>query len=200
MANADTPFGLKLVGGVGPVQPRVQPYFVNSSYATALFIGDPVVKSGTSNTAVVSAVGAGTFDVGMLPEVEKCVAGTGTITGVIVGVYPTTRDSATSSAASTEAIVMVCDDPNAVYEIQADAAIAAADIGLNADPVFTHAGSTTTGLSGVELGGSSKNTTNSLQLRILRQVNRVDNEPNVIHNKVLVQINQSSEVDTATGL
>ena len=46
MANTDSPFGLR------PIRHRngaayngaANPYYINSTYATALFIGDPVVK------------------------------------------------------------------------------------------------------------------------------------------------------------
>lgn len=205
MANLDTPMGLQLVGkgGASGFNARVRPYYVPASYETAIFIGDPVVKTGTANTAVVRAVGAGEFDVGMLPEVNVATVGdTNAITGVCVGVAPTTRDSTVYRAADTEAIIFVCDDPDAEFEIQADGAIPATSIGLNAVLIATHSGSTSTGISGMELDTTSDppaaDGTN--QLLILRQSPRIGNEPNLIHNKILVKIINHTEAQGNLGV
>src|SRR5690606_25327210 len=131
-------------------------------YATALYIGDPVVKvAGGSNAAAVSAPGAGSFGIGTLPSVEKTVAGdvdgaTKAITGVIVGFAALPGDLGKNyNPASTERIAFVADDPDLIFEIQADGAVPAASMGLNAVFIMTHAGSTYTGLSGVELDTTS---------------------------------------------
>ena len=88
MANADTPFGLRPVRhrNGAPYNGAVTAYYVPASYGTALFIGDAVTKTGTSNTVEVEAPGAGSFPVGTLPAVNKTAAGDGNaITGVVVG-------------------------------------------------------------------------------------------------------------------
>jgi hypothetical protein len=206
MANTDTPFGLRPVrhrNGT-PWNGKVRPYFIPSTYATALYIGDPVVKTGTSNTARVAAPQVGTFAIGTLPEVNKATAGDGNaITGVIVG-FATNPDSLGTvyGAASTARVAMVCDDPSVVFEIQADGAIPAASVGLNAVLIYTHAGSNFTGLSGAELDTTSDAPAAdaSNQLTILRIVNREDNTPNLIHNKVEVAINQHTEATGAIGI
>jgi len=206
MANNDTPFGLK------PLRHRngaayngsFNCYYAPSTYGTALFIGDPVVKTGTANTAEVTASGAGTFDIGTLPEINKATAGDGNaITGVVVGFAPDPDNlSAVYGAASTARVVYVADDPDLVFEIQADGAIAATSIGLNAVLIYTHLGSTTTGLSGAELDTTSDvpAADASNQLTIQRIVNRAGNEPNLIHNKVEVKINNHTEAHAALGI
>jgi len=206
MANVDTPFGLKPLRykGGGPYNGAVNPYFIKSDYATALYIGDPVVKTGTSNTAAVSAPGAGSFGIGTLPEINKTAAGdvdgaTKRITGVIVGFAPLATDlNKNYNPASTERIAYVCDDPDVVFEIQADGAVAAASVGLNAVLIYTHSGSTTTGLSGAELDTTSDapEANASNQLIILRASNREDNDTTLTHAKVEVMINAHTE---ATG-
>ena len=206
MANNDTPFGLK------PIRHRngaayngaVNPYYIAAGYATALYIGDPVIKTGTANTAVVNAVSVGQFDIGTLPEIEKATAGdTYPITGVIVGFAPDpTNLGRIYNPASTARVALVCDDPDVVFEIQADGAIAATSIGLNAVLIYTHSGSTVSGLSGVELDTTSDAPAAdaSNQLTIQRIVNRPGNEPNVIHNKIEVKINQHTEANNTLGI
>lgn len=201
MANADTPFGLRAVGHpVGLSKASVRAYAVPSTYATDLFPGDPVVVTGTANTAEVSAPGIGTMQPGTLREVNKSAAGSGNaITGVIVGVAadPDAR-SRRYLPASTGGVVLVNDDPRTEYEVQADEAINAADIGLNAALVFTNAGDTVTGQSGAELDGSTKATTAALQVRILGIVPRSDNEVGDAA-KVIVRINNHSETNGSAG-
>jgi hypothetical protein len=211
MANEDRRFGLKPVRhkSGAPYNGAANPYFIKSDYATALFIGDPVVKTGTSNTAAVKVPGAGFFPIGTLPEINKTAAGdvdgnTKRITGVIVGFTALPSDlNKNYNPASTERVAWVCDDPDIVFEIQADGAIPAASIGLNAVLIYTHAGSTTTGLSGAELDTTSDAPAAdaSNQLTIVRAVNREDNDTTITHAKVEVLINAHTEAAgyTAAG-
>lgn len=200
MANSDVRSGLvpRFKHGAPYVGGGIAMH-IASGDSTALFVGDPVVTSGTSNTAEVKVVG-GTFAPGTLQTVTKATAGAGNlIDGVIVGFLPTDRDSGTYSPASTEGVAIVETDPFVIYEIQEDGAgatIAATDIGLNADLVFTHSGSTVYGTSGAELDISSKATTANLQLKIMGLVNRGDNEL-AANAKVLVSINQHRFKDSA---
>lgn len=206
MANIDSPFGLKPVRhrNGAPYNGAVTPYFIPSTYATALFVGDPVVKTGTSNTAAVEVPGAGSFGIGTMPEINKTAAGdvdgnTKRITGVIVGFAALPGDlNKNYNPASTERVAFVADDPDLVFEIQADGAIPAASMGLNAVLIYTHSGSTTTGLSGAELDTTSDvpAADASNQLTIVSAVNRLDNDTTLTHAKVLVTINAHTE---ATG-
>ena len=182
MANSDTPFGLR------PVRHRngaayngaVNYYYVPSTYATALFVGDPVVKTGTANTTIVTAPGAGEFGIGTLPEVNKAAAGdTNLITGVVVAFAADPNGlERIYNPASTERVIAVCDDPDVIFEIQADGAIAATQVGLNAVLIYTNAGDTNTGRSGAELDTTSDAPAAdaSNQLTIQRVVNREDKE------------------------
>lgn len=200
--NTDTPFGLRPVRyrDGSPYNGAVNPYFINSSYNTALFIGDPVIKvAGGSNTAAV-----GPYPIGTLPEIQRATAGDGNaITGVIVGFAPLpTNLGLQYNTASTERVAFVCDDPNVMFEIQADGAIAAATVGLNANLIYTHSGSTVTGRSGAELDTTSDgpDADASNQLTILRVVNRADNYAATSFTKVLVSINQHTELTGAIGI
>ncbi len=198
MANVDSPFGLKPVRhkSGAPYNGAANPYWIDADYGTALFIGDPVIKvAGGSNDAVVKVPGQGDFAIGTLPSIEKATAGdTNRITGVIVGFSPLPNDLTKQyNPASTERVALVCDDPDMVFEIQADGAIPAANMGLNAAVVYTHSGNTTTGLSGAELNSATDAADASQQLLILRAVNRVDNDTTLTHCKVEVLINQHTQ-------
>jgi hypothetical protein len=200
--NSDTPFGLRPVRyrDGSPYNGAVNPYFVASTYATALFVGDPVVKvAGGSNAAQV-----GNFPIGTLPQIERATAGDGNaITGVIVGFAPLpTNLGLVYNTASTERVAYVCDDPNVMFEIQADGAIAATQVGLNANLIYTHAGSTITGRSGAELDTTSDgpDADASNQLTILRVVDRADNYAATAFTKVLVAVNQHTELTGAIGI
>lgn len=207
MANTDNPFGMKPVRikGGGPYTGAANPYYLPASYATAMFIGDPVVITGTSNTAVVTEPGAGKFYPGTLPEINKATAGsTNKITGVIVGFAPDPDGlGRTYNPASTERIAYVADDANLIFEIQCDGSIAPAQIGLNANLIYTNAGSTLTGLSGAELDGgttTAPTTTANLQLMIERVVNREDNEASSAFTKVEVHINLHTAANGLAGV
>jgi hypothetical protein len=200
MPNANTPFGLR------PVQHRngaayngsFKVYYIPAAYATALFVGDPVVRTGAVNTAAT-----GSYPVGSLPVVAKATAGTtNPIHGVIVGFVQNGTTMLTYNPASTERLAMVCDDPDILFEIQAGGTLTPADVGLNACVIYTQSGSTITGKSGVELDTTSAvpATTVGFQLKIKRFVNRDDNDMAASQSKVLVTINTAAEAPATVGI
>ncbi len=203
MANIDSPFGLRPIRhkSGAPYNGAVNPYVIEAADSTGdVFIGDPVVRvAGGSNTASVTVPGAGTFAIGTLPSVIGTVAGdvngaTKVITGVVVGFAadPTNLERQ-YRADDTQRVCFVCDDPDVVFEVQANGIIGASLVGLNANLVEDHAGSTVTGLSGTELNITTPSADISNQLRILRVVNREDVDTDLTHSKVEVVINQHTE-------
>lgn len=205
MANSDTPFGLRPAGHPsGHSKSRLTAYYVPASYGTALFVGDPVVKTGTSNTAEVSVVGTGTMPVGTMAEVNKATAGDGNaITGVIVGVAADPDGlSRRYIPASTGGVVLVDDDPMTEFEIQADGTISAAQVGLNAVLIYTNTGDTNTGQSGAELDTTSDvpAADASNQLTIRSVVARPDNEAGSDYTKCVVRINNHTEAHGVIGV
>jgi hypothetical protein len=171
-------------------------YAVAAADGTALFIGDPVKLDGSGN-------------VGGIATVTKATAGA-SVLGVIVGIVPAKMDPVIGAmsagaialdtpqyrVASTAAYVLVADAADLLYEVEAVTganavvAMAAADIGLNAD-LATVAGSTTTGVSAAALDMSTKATTATLQFKIVGTVQRVDNDSTGNNTKVLVKINNA---------
>jgi hypothetical protein len=192
MANVDTPFGLRPVRYLSgaPYNAAVNHYSTATGDSTAIYIGDPVILSGTSQT--INGL--------VYSDVDQAATGD-VIVGVVVGVMPITRDSLLYRAASTQRILLVADDPNLVFEIQevsGGTALAANDIGLNANFVVA-AGSTYTGMSGVELNNATEATTNTLDLKIVGLANRTDNEIGE-HAKWLVRINRHQYANQVAGI
>ncbi len=204
MANTDTPFGARPIRhrNGAPYNGAANPYYKNSDYATAMFVGDFVTKQGDGNAALVTAPGLGSFAPQTLPEIKRTTPGdvntdAERITGVVIGFGANPNDLETvHSKASTEAVVWVVDDPDVIFEMQTDTAIAITSISLNAILIDTHAGSTTTGLSGTEIdggGGTALAANSSFQLLLLRGVNREDNDATLIHAKYEVMISTHTE-------
>ena len=195
MANVDNPHGLTPifpsgVGG-GAQSGALTKMYLPDDYASNVFLGDAVIKVAAGSNDVVVTTTGGTYQVGTLPEVNLVTVGDGNdITGVVVGFEAVTRDSVIYGAASTVRVAIVNTDPFQEYLIQADGAVPPLSVGLNAVLIKTHTGSTTTGISGLELDTTSDTPAAdaSNQLLIMRLHNATDNETNAAHNEVVVRI------------
>lgn len=209
MANLDAPMGFRPIRhkSGAPYNGAVNPYVVLSGETTiGIFIGDPVVRIGSANSAVITVPGAGTFGIGTLPTVRRSDVATAAdagdlITGIVVGVAadPTALETQ-YRVNSTERVLFVADDPDLIFEIQTNAAIEVDEVGLNITMVADHTGSTTTGLSGMELDGATAADDISDQLILVRAVNRVDNDSTLIHGKWEVRIAHHTEKNTYTAI
>ena len=150
MANKDASFGLKPVGldGSSGVTPVLTKYIIKAAEGTDIFVGDPVINNGT---AILDLVDGVTYQ-----TVSKTTAGNGNESiGVVVAFIADTESSPTfKTDAVTQRSVLVADDPEQIFEIQADGSVAVTDFGNTADLIYTNAGSTATGLSGAELDTS----------------------------------------------
>lgn len=187
MANPNTPSGLRPVrnAGDGVMTGGMETFYVPATDATALYIGDPVVKAG-------SADGAG------IASVTRAVAA-GPITGVVVGFTPDgTTNMVGFRAASTAAYVLVCTDPAMLYEIQENSGIAAVDVGLNANLTIA-SGNSYSKQSGVTLDATTKATTNTLAVKIMGLAQKPNNVFGA-YNKVLVKLNNVTEASATAGV
>jgi len=159
MANLDASFGMKPVRMMGgsPYSGGQSRYRIAANYGTSIFQGDMVMQV-TGGTVEIHADG-----------------GTVPIVGVFNGCTytdPTSGEQVFSNyyPASTNAsdiIAFIVDDPNVVFEIQADDTFPVADLFGNFDIVYTTAGSTLSGISGAELDVTTGATTAGLPIKAI---------------------------------
>lgn len=193
MANPVIKRGLLPVGTVSgaPYNGAFRLYSIPASDSTAVFIGDLVTGKTTSSTVN----GVAMQDVGQ--------SATGDVfQGVVVGFVPDTSTSLPYRAASTLRVAMVADDPNLIFEaddISTGTPFTAADVGLNCN-VVVGTGSTVTGYSAMELDNTTEATTNTLDVKLIRVVNRADNDPTIASGKYLVRLNRHRFVNQVAGV
>jgi len=154
MANKDAAFGLKAIGKVGQNRDNqgLSEYDIAAN-ATAIYQNDPVEMAATGTITVAAA--------------------TDTLLGSLNGVFftdantskPTYANHLNASNTATDIVGFVSDDPYERFEIQSDAALTAAEVGMNADIVYA-AGATPNYVSKVELDHSDLKTATA-QLRVI---------------------------------
>lgn len=187
MANSNRPFGFRAIrrlsGGLFDVSSCVR---MKKEASEVMCIGDPVVRTGSSE-AVTG-----------IPLVSHAIGteGTpGTVTGVVVAIEPLRNNLYQKHLGTSDSgYVLVCCDPDVVYEIQTDATgLAVGDVGNGFNFTWT-AGDTTLGLSKVILAIASGAGT---QCKILTMSQRVGNELGA-YSVVEVMIDKSTDRATST--
>ena len=169
MGSLNAPFGLRVTGRLDSGSLEVfRQYPIASGYAANIAAGDIVLltDNGTSTTITKqTATGDTSTDIAMLGVFMGC-SYTDPSTGQITfnNMWPT-------GTVASDALAFVCDDPQALYVVQADAAITnALDIyGKNA-AITQGAVNTTFKASRVALTVSTIGTDANLPLRIIDYV------------------------------
>ena len=179
-----------------PWNGQAEVMFLDSGDSTVVMVGDAVKLAGNARAAsgvptVTRVSGATDIPVGIV--VGILFTGVGDTTNV-----PPVNDLNTPvyRRASTDRYVLVCTDPNVIYEVQyAGTSVAAAtitaNVGLNGQ-FTTTAGSTTTGASGMQLDSAGLATTATLPLKIVGFPNRPDNIPGDTYFSYWVMLNATS--------
>ena len=165
-------YGVNAPNGLQPVKKldgsawtgATNPYQITSTYATAIFRGDPVtvLSDGTLGVGV-----AGSACVGVFWGVKYTDS-----TGVVKFMNYWPGNPGVLTGSTVEALVI--DDPNVVFSVQetnasgaAGTPLALADRGLNINFLYT-AGSTSTGSSAVSINNASEADTATLNCKILQ--------------------------------
>ena len=155
MANKDAPFGLKPVGelGSGYNSAGTTEYKIASGASGNIFSGD-LVKMANTGTILVAAAGDQALGV-----FRGCKYTDSNGDVIFSAYWP-------DGTVTSDAVAFVVDDPNALFEVQSAAtgSVVQTVVGNNADIVYT-SGSTKTGISAVEISGTTAAT--SAQLRIV---------------------------------
>ena len=180
MANIDKAFGLRPIGNLSATGAQKQyGYQIADNQAGTIFQGDLVVLTGGFISKFLPA--SHTAAVGVFNGCNYNDPTTGKPT--FSNFYPGSVNI-TSGQISAD----VLDDPNQLFLIQCDAGFVAADVGKNADVIGT-GGSTTNGISTMELNSATLATTAALNLKVVGLYNDVNNEfgTNAV---VVVKINE----------
>lgn len=212
--NPNTPYGLqpiqRLDGAVWSDRLRV--YYVAAAQTNALYVGDPVVKI------------TGSADTGGVNGVDLAAAGsTNRLTGVVCGFKGACASGAGSSAASLFGLptgntyrpatttqdwyVLVNDDPEAQWLIQADANYGASSgtampvtvVGKNIN-LKSGTGSAFTGWSGWQADSNTTGTGATLQLNIVSFFTDPLNAAVAQFQKLVVRLNISTETNAVAGI
>ena len=175
MANPNAPFGLRPVrhANGSPWNGQTLRCYISGSYATALYIGDPVLLtagatlSQKDTTAKYNTINASSGATAVL------------IRGVITSFEPLADNLTLQyNPASTERWAQVCMAPDIVFQVRDDGTGTPAPVFVGENATMT-AGtdSTVTGLSGMQLDASSSApTTQAHPLHILGLSDIADNE------------------------
>ena len=191
MANIDAAFGLRPIAKVGSAPggtTGTTKYSIADNQSTAIFTGDPVKykNDGTVEVATAGDASCGVF-MGCFytdPDTSK----------------PTFRRHFPASLSPGDAIAFVCDDPDQMYVAQQDSVGAnavAANLNENANLVFG-SGSTTTGISGVEIDSSTLATTATHQVRLVAFYDTPGNDATANNSDLVIKIN-NHQLGSSTG-
>jgi len=178
MANQDNAFGLRAIGKVGQNRDNqgLSEYDIAAS-AAAIYQNDPVEMAATGTITVAAATD---ILLGSLNGVFYTDASTS---------KPTWANHLNASNTATDIVGFVHDDPYERFEIQSDAALTAAEVGMNADIVYA-AGSTPNYISKVELDHSDLKTATA-QLRVIGiSKDPKNNEAGAVDVNAVVIINE----------
>ena len=190
MANIDQAFGLRPIAKVGsaPGGTTGTTKYRITSGAGAMFTGD-IVKQANDGSVVQGTAGDAARGVFMGcfytdPSTSK----------------PRFNNTFPNGTAASDAIAFVADDPDQLFIAQQDSASAnavAADLNLNANLVVG-SGNTTTGISGMEIDSDSKNTTATLNVKLIDFYDTPSNDATANNSILVVKIN-NHELGRHTG-
>lgn len=158
MANVDKPFGLRALGNLSATGGQKQyGYEIADNQSGAIYQGDLVTVY--DGYLVKFAPATHTAAVGVFNGCNYIDPTTG---------KPTWKNFYPGSINITQGKIIadVIDDPSQLFIIQVDESVAQTDVGKNADVVGT-GGSTTTGVSTMELDSSTIAKTAALNLKIV---------------------------------
>ena len=165
MASTASPYGFKPVNEIGglPYAGSTRSFALNpSGYGTNIFNGSLVYVATTGYLQLVTADGSdGTTNA--FPAGTTLTGAVGVFVGCsYVNAQGQTIFSQYYPASALNAVAFVVDDPNTVFQVQADGSLTIAALGANvtlANAQSTSTGSTTTGNSNVAISATTKTTT-----------------------------------------
>jgi hypothetical protein len=191
MASTAAPYGLRPVNLIGgqPYAGSTRLIKIASGYGANLFFGQPV-RVGGDGTIIAAAVTSTAPDTGVTGVFVGC---TYTDPNLKIKVF---KQYWPTGTVASDAFAYVVDDPDVVFQLQADGAVSQSalgeNIGLNASSGDTATGnSTTSGNAGAATTGSpfTGTATSSLPLRIVGFVESTTSTVGDAYTDLLVKFN-----------
>jgi hypothetical protein len=192
MATVQGPYGLQPINKIGGAQfsGSTRMYPIPSGYAVTIQTGDPVVFTTTGSNRGTIARANGT-------TTATTVTTAATLVGVFMGVMytdtaigPTFRQNWPAGTVTADAFAYVLDDPDALFQVQADGAVPLTALGTNAALIQVRAGTLVNNqVSGLALQASSVATTATLPLRVVDFVRGPTSNPGDAYTDVVVRLN-----------
>lgn len=203
MTNIASPMGLIPVSNASgsPYNGAVRQFLHAVGDSQAIYAGDIVTATGTS---VFVNIGG---SLQSFPIAAQFASG-GIEDGVCIGVDYITRDSPVYAPASTQVVISVAIDPDLLCVVSDNSSgtpLTANDIMLNCD-ILVNQGSTVTGYSGMVLNNGTEATTNTLDVKIVGQVQSPDNDlgsavgTGSLNGKWLVKLNRARLGNQVAGV
>ena len=194
MASTASPYGFKAVNEIGglPYAGSTRTFLINpAGYSNNIFNGSLVYVATNGYLQLVTADGSdGTTNA--FPAGTTLTGATGVFVGCSYVNAQGQQIWSQYYPANTTGVVtaMVIDDPNTVFQVQADGSVAQAGLGANvtlANAQTTSTGSTTTGNSNIAVSATTKTTT--APFRIIGFVNSTTSQVGDAYTDLLVKWN-----------
>lgn len=199
MATTANPNGLRPVSLIGgqAFAGSTRQIKITSGYATAIFNGDIVAIDATNGTIVkVTNVGsaADQFPAGVVGVFLGCTYTDPTLK------YKLNSQYWPAGTVAADAMAYVCDDPDTLFQIQANGQVPQTALGGNF-PVIQTAGSAATGNSKNALNAAGGATTSTIGLRLVDFVDGPFSTVNDAYTDCIVKFNFGQHsYNSATGV
>ena len=191
MATTATPYGLRPINEVSgtPYAGATRKLPIASGYGTNIFYGSVVIINTSGTIELCTDIGSAgdPFPVGTVGVFMGCSYTDATLGFVNRQYWPTGQ-------VASDALAFIVDDPQVAFQIQGDATMAQATLGMNAplaNVQSTSTGSTATGNSNVALDATAAATT-GIAFRVIDFINAPGSAVGDAFTDVVVKFNPGS--------
>ena len=193
MANVDAPRGLVPLKMLGDKYETAgfSTYKLASGYTSNLFNGTAVELNAATETVIIA-----TDDISASAKILGVAGGVSYTDSTGKPVWKNMWTASTTTKGSVDADIKVYDDPDQLFVVQADGAVAQANVGENAPMTGNANGNTTTGISSMELDFSALAAASD-QLRVIGFVQDPNNTAGSTNVDVIVRINSHAYTNLA---
>ena len=196
MATTATPYGFRPINEVSgtPYAGATRKLPIASGYAVNIFYGSIVIINATGTIELCTDIGSAgdPFPAGTIGVFMGCSYTDATLGFVNRQYWP-------ASTVASDALAFIVDDPQVAFQVQADATMAQATLGMNAPLAAvqsTSTGSTATGNSNVALDATTAATT-GIGFRVVDFIDAPGSEVGDAFTDVVVKFNPGSHSYTS---